>query len=214
MYLGVPGYRIRRCLITPARGGFPSSIARQTKSVPIPNDASSESSRRDVSNAGRFARNGNIFGTIQAMKISSMEKAERFASTGTIFGTIQAMEISSMENRPRDVLYTPSYAVRTLVVFGHKSGKYRGYPRSVCRSYRTKHTLCLRPFFSSSYVFCCCFCVCASLFALPHVRPGYRWHPCPATPFPPMIATRGQDETTGRSFCIYLWWRHLYQPGG
>ena len=35
---------------SPRWGGFPSSIARQTKRVPTPNDTSSESSRRDVSN--------------------------------------------------------------------------------------------------------------------------------------------------------------------
>ena len=42
-------------MITPPWSGFPSSIARQPKRVPQPNDTSSESSRRDVSNADFLA---------------------------------------------------------------------------------------------------------------------------------------------------------------
>ena len=57
--------------VTPLWRGFPSSIARQPRgcrSCRIPNHTSSESSRRDVSNAGLFGT-----GTFPAVEVSSME---------------------------------------------------------------------------------------------------------------------------------------------
>ena len=44
----------RTVYITPPCGGFPSSIARQPRGGGMPNDPSSESSRRDASNAELF----------------------------------------------------------------------------------------------------------------------------------------------------------------
>ena len=64
-------YPIRRCTSHPL-GRFSKLDCSTTKRVPIPNDAFSESSHRDVSNADRF---------------------------GT--GSIPTVEISRMENRPR-----------------------------------------------------------------------------------------------------------------
>ena len=59
----------------PPWGGFPSSIARQPRGCQsIPNDTSSERSRRDVSRA-------DVFGT----------------------DTVPTVETSTMENRPRGV---------------------------------------------------------------------------------------------------------------
>ena len=51
-YFSYCEYRIWLVMyITPLWGGFPSSIARPTNRVPIPNETYSESSRRDASNA-------------------------------------------------------------------------------------------------------------------------------------------------------------------
>ena len=47
-------YRDRRYAPHPPGAVFPSSIARQPRVAPIPNDASSKSSRRDVSNVDGF----------------------------------------------------------------------------------------------------------------------------------------------------------------
>ena len=71
----------------PPWGGVPSSITPTTKRAPIPNDASSESSRRDVFNYDLFG-----IDTIPT-----------------------AVEISSMENRLRGVVIV-CYAVHSMRV--------------------------------------------------------------------------------------------------
>ena len=47
-FWNVKPHRTRRCIETQPRGVFPSSIARQSKKGPIPNDKFSEGSRRYV----------------------------------------------------------------------------------------------------------------------------------------------------------------------
>ena len=69
---------------TPCLGRFSKLDCSTIKTVPIPNETSSESSRRDVSNA-------QLGGT----------------------GTIPTVEISTMENRPRGVWYTPTRRMYT-----------------------------------------------------------------------------------------------------
>ena len=81
-------YHIGRCVSLPLLGRFSKLDCSTTKRVPvpIPNDMSSESSRRDVSNA-------DTFGT----------------------DTIPTVEISIMQNRPRgDIIYiyVPSNTVQ------------------------------------------------------------------------------------------------------
>ena len=60
---------------------FPKLDCSATKRVPMPNDTSSESSRRDVFN-------GDLYGT-----------------GGTVPTVTTTVEISTMENRPRGVIY-------------------------------------------------------------------------------------------------------------
>ena len=71
-YNSTRAYRYTTAFITPRCGGLSNLDCSTTKRVPAPNDTSSESSRRHVSNAG-------LFGT----------------------GTTPTVEIASMEHRPR-----------------------------------------------------------------------------------------------------------------
>ena len=79
-------YRIRQC-ISHTPGALSKLDSSATKRVPIPNDTSSESPWRDIFNA-------DLYGA----------------------GTIPTVEISTMENRPKGVLFAPSYTVTTIVL--------------------------------------------------------------------------------------------------
>ena len=74
-------------------GEFSKLDCSTTKRVPlpIPSDASSESSRRDVSDAHLFFGIGN--GTLLVVEQSSLEDTD----------AVPTAEISTMENRPRGV---------------------------------------------------------------------------------------------------------------
>ena len=87
--------------ITHPWGGFSKLDCSTTKRVPIPNDTSSESSRRDVSSA-------DLFGS----------------------GTIPTVEISTMEDRPRGgVIHRPIrvvYLIDTVVDVGQFRSRVSG----------------------------------------------------------------------------------------
>ena len=77
-------------------GGFPRVDCSTTMRVQIPNGASSESSRRDVSTSNAY-----LLGT-----------ETNYSDISTTCG-----DISSMENRPRAVWCTPSFTVYTSIVY-------------------------------------------------------------------------------------------------
>ena len=69
------GYRVRWLVcITPSWGGFPSSISRQPRELPISNDTSWESSQRDASNADLLGTDG-----IPTVEMSTMGNQHKVA---------------------------------------------------------------------------------------------------------------------------------------